>query len=254
MDDIFATSSSAAENDHFANLLKSRWQISELSPAKFALGIAFSCDRTARTITLSQTAFINKVINWFNQADAHPSKTPMVAGLVLRHPDKNIPVPPEIAEWCARTPYYALIGTLNYIAVGTRPDITFAIGRLSFYMDCYTPEHWSTAIHVLHYLKGMWTMGLILEGTFCLVGYSDSDYANCPKTSWSISGYCFNLGSGAISWMSKKQRFVTDSSCYAKYIALHDSSHKLSFLCELLTGLGFAPYGTTPVLCDNDAA
>jgi hypothetical protein len=54
--------------------------------------------------------------------------------------------------------------------------------------------------------------------------------------------------------MSKKQRVVTDSSCYAEYIALHDSSHELSFLCELLTGLGFAPHGATPVLCDNDTA
>jgi hypothetical protein len=99
-------------------------------------------------------------------------------------------------------------------------------------------------------------MGLTLGGTnpFRLVGYSDSDYANCPETSWSISGYCFNLGSGAISWMSKKQQVIVDSSCYAEYIALHDSSHELSFLRELLTGLGFTPHGATLVLCDNDAA
>jgi hypothetical protein len=44
-------------------------------------------------------------------------------------------------------------------------------------------------------------MGLTLGGTntLRLIGYSDSDYANCPKTSHSISGYCFNLGSGTIS-------------------------------------------------------
>jgi hypothetical protein len=201
IDDIFSAASSAAENDRFAALLKSKWEISELGPAKFALGIAFLHDRPSRTITLSQTAFIDKVVHRFNLSDAHPCDTPMVAGLVLRHPDKTAPVPPEVLEWQTRTPYHTLVGTLNYIAVATCPNIAFAVGRLSSAMDCYTPDHWSAAIHIVRYLKGTRTMGLTLGGTnpLRLVGYSDSDYANCPVTSRSISGYCFNLGSGAIS-------------------------------------------------------
>ena len=87
-----------------------------------------------------------------------------------------------------------------------------------------------------------------------LVGYLDSDYANCPNTSRSISGYCFTLGSGAISWMFKKQRIMADSLCYTKYIALHDTSHKVAFLCTLLTGLSFSPSSLTPIHCNNDAA
>ena len=230
--------------------------LSELGPAKFALGIAFSRDRTARTITLSQTAFVDKIVSCFNLSDAHPCDMPMVAGLVLRRPDKSIPVPPEVAEWRARTPYRALVGALNYLAVATHPDVVYAVGCLSSFMDCYTPEHWSAALRVLRYLKGTRTMGLTLGGTnsLRLLGYSDSDYANCPDSSRSISSYCFSLGSGTISWMSKKQRVVADSSCYAEYIALHDSSHEVAFLRELLTGLGFAPAATTPILCDNDAA
>jgi hypothetical protein len=254
IDDIFSAASSAAENDRFAALLKSKWEISKLGPAKFTLGITFSCDRSARTITLSQTAFIDKVVNWFNLSDAHSCDTPMVAGLVLRRPDKAIPIPPEIVEWQAQTPYHMLVGALNYIAVGTQPDIAFTMGHLSSFMDCYTLDHWSTTIHVIRYLKGTRTFRLTLGGTnpLHLVGYSDSDYANCPDTSCSISGYCFNLGSGTISWMSKKQRIITDSSCYAEYIALHDSSHELAFLRELLTGLNFTPSAATPLLCDND--
>ena len=149
VDDIFSTASSATENDRFAALLKSKWEISELGPAKFALGITFSCDCAARTITLSQTAFIDKVVNRFNLSDTHSCDTPMVAGLTLRCPDKTIPVPPEIVEWQAQTPYCALVGALNYIAVTTRPDITFAVGRLSSFMDCYTPDHWSATVRVM---------------------------------------------------------------------------------------------------------
>ncbi len=53
--------------------------------------------------------------------------------------------------------------------------------------------------------------------------------------------------------MSKKQHIIMDSSCYAEYIALHNSSYKVAFLCKLLTGLSFTPPATTPLLCDNDA-
>jgi hypothetical protein len=128
VDDIFSAASSAAENDRFAELLKSRWAISELGPAKFALGIAFSRDHSARTISLSQTAFIDKVVNRFNLSEAHPCDTPMVASLVLRRPDKSIPVPPEVLTWQSCTPYRVLVGTLNYITVATHPDIAFAVG------------------------------------------------------------------------------------------------------------------------------
>jgi hypothetical protein len=194
-------------------------------------------------------------VNRFNLSDAHPCDTPMVAGLTLKHPNKTIPIPPEVVEWRDRTPYRTLVGALNYVTVATRPDIAFAVGRLSSFLDCYMPDHWSAAVWVIRYLKGTRTLGLTLSGTNRprLIGYSDSDYANCPDTSRSISGYCFSLGSGAISWMSKKQWVVADSSCYAEYIALHDSSHELAFLRELLTGLGFDPGAPTPLLCDNDA-
>ena len=105
-------------------------------------------------------------------------------------------------------------------------------------------------------MKGTRSLALRLGGqnSLCLVGYSDSDYANCPDTSRSIGGYCFSLGSGMISWSSRKQRTVADSSCYAEYIALHEASHEAVFLRELLEEIDFTPTGPTPIHCDNDAA
>jgi hypothetical protein len=97
-----------------------------------------------------------------------------------------------------------------YIAIGTRPDIAYAVGCLASFLDCYRPEHWEAAIRVLHYLKGICTLALKLGSSnpLRLVSYSDSDYANCPDTSHSIGGYCFSLGSGMISWGSRKQHTV----------------------------------------------
>jgi hypothetical protein len=122
--------------------------------------------------------------------------------------------------------------------------------------DCYLPDHWSAAICILCYLKGTKDISLVLgsDRTPSLIGYSDSDYANCVDTSRSISGYCFSLGSGIISWSSQKQKLVADSSCYTEYIALHDASHEATFLRQLLDGLGFSETAPTPLHCDNDAA
>ena len=57
-----------------------------------------------------------------------------------------------------------------------------------------------------------------------------------------------------ISWSSRKQATVADSSCYAEYIALHNASHEVIFLRQLLEGLRFLPSGATRLFCDNDAA
>jgi hypothetical protein len=256
VDDIVSIASNAAENDRFKADLRSKWKISDLGEAKFALGIAISRDRPRRTISLSQSAFIDRIVSDFGQTDAHPVDTPMVTGLQLLRPDKSELIPPSIASWIERTPYRSLIGSLNYLAVATRPDIAFAVGRLASFLDDFRPEHWEAATRVVRYLKGTKDLALQLGGnnSIALMGYSDSDYANCPRTSKSIGGYCFNLGSGVISWASRKQKTVADSSCYAEYIALHEASHEVIFLRELLSNLVSPITSPTTLLCDNDAA
>ena len=256
VDDIIFTSSSPDECKLFKAQLREHWEISDLGSAKFALGIAIERDRTNRSICLSQTALIDRIVEQFGQMDAHPVDTPMVAGLQIVRPDKSIPVTEPVASWIQRTPYRSLVGTLNYLAVATRPDIAFAVGRLASVLDCYRPEHWDAAIRVVRYLKGTRTFRLTLGGHNPIrpSGYSDSDYNNCPTTSRSIAGYCFSLGSGIVSWASHKQDHTADSSCYAEYISLHDASNEVIFLRQLLEGLGLTLPEPTYVYCDNDAA
>src|SRR6266702_596646 len=256
VDDILATASSPSEIDRFKAELTSRWEISDLGEPRYALGIGITRDRSRRTISLSQTALIDRVVEEFGQTAAHAVDTPMVAGLQLQRPDHAAPVPPEVTDWISRTPYRSLVGSLMYIAVATRPDISYAVGRLSSFCNSFRLEHWSAAIRVLRYLKSTRTMCLNLGGTnqLRLLGYSDSDYANCMETSRSVGGYCFTLGSGMISWSSRKQPTVADSSCYAEYIALQGASHEAIFLRQLLDGLMLLPPGPSPLYCDNDAA
>jgi hypothetical protein len=141
VDDIFAATSSQEENDHFQDLLKSCWDISELGPAKSSLGIAISHDRPSCTISLSQTAFINHVIERFSQIDAHPCDTPMVASLQLHRPNPSSLPSSEILNWMDCMPYRALVGSLNYITVATHLDIAFTVSHLTAFLNCYYPKH-----------------------------------------------------------------------------------------------------------------
>jgi len=256
VDDIIVASSSTDETDRFKAELRSQWEISDLGPAKFALGIAITRDLANKSITISQAAFIDRILERFNLSDAHPVDVPMVLGVKLTRPDKSLPVPAHIAAWVTRTPYRELVSSLNYLAVATRSDISYAVGRLASYLDCYREDHWNAALRVLRYIKGTCHLALKLGGPSppSLSGYADSDFANCPETSRSISGYCYSLSTGMISWSSKKQKHATDSTCYAEYVALHHAGKEVIFLRELLEGLGFSMPTSTALHCDNDAA
>jgi hypothetical protein len=141
VDDIIIVSSSPDKNNLFKTQLRSHWDISDLGAIKFALGILISHNRPAHTLHLAQTALIDCIIEQFGQTDAHSVNTPMVQGLQLTRPDPTIPVSAEITTWMARTPYRSLVGSLNYLAITTQPDIAFAVGRLTTVLDCYCPDH-----------------------------------------------------------------------------------------------------------------
>jgi hypothetical protein len=93
VDDIFSAALSLEENNCFQDILKLHWEISKLGPAKFALGIAINHNRSIHTISLSQTAFIDCMIERFGQVDAHPCDIQMVTELQLYCPNLSISPP-----------------------------------------------------------------------------------------------------------------------------------------------------------------
>ena len=76
----------------------------------------------------------------------------MVPGIQLRRPDKSITPPPDIAALIARTPCRTLVGSLMYIACGSRPDITYFASRLASYLEYFLPAHWEATLRVLQYI------------------------------------------------------------------------------------------------------
>ncbi|KNZ78120.1 Copia protein [Termitomyces sp. J132] len=158
-------------------------------------------------------------------------------------------------EKVARLPYRQLVGGLLWLAVSTRPDIQYAVQQLSQYLDCFTYTHWNTAVRTLQYLKGMKTLGISLGGSnpIQLVGFTDSDWANCLDTRRSVGGYAWTLGSGVVSWATQKQKTVAASSCEAEYMAAYEAAQECIWLRSLLGAIGHKPQEATTMLCDNNS-
>ncbi|KAF7360926.1 Integrase catalytic domain-containing protein [Mycena sanguinolenta] len=238
VDNMLCAANRLAEIDTFKRQLCSRWAISDLGEVRYCLGISIVHDPERRTIALSQTALIDRIVSLFNQTDAYPVSTPMETKLPLRRPTDT--PSQELTELLAAIPYRSLIGCLMYLAIGTRPDIAFPVNKLTCFLDCFRVEHWMAAIRVVRYLKGTRDFALVLGGDAptVLTGHSDSDFANDLDCRKSIMGYSFTLGSGV----------------EAEYIAASEASKEACWLRMLLRGIDITVDGPTPVLCDNEAA
>lgn len=251
VDDFAITTSSPNLINNFKSQISTAWKFSDLGEASFIVGIQITRDRAARTISLSQTALIDSVVSQFRQENAHPASTPLTAGSKLRKSD--CPMTEEGRADMAKYPYRQLVGSLMYIAIGTRPDISQAVRSLSQFLDNPGRRHYEAGIRVIQYLKGTRNTSLTLGGTspIRLGGATDSDYANCEDTRRSVSGYTFTLGSGLISWSSRKQTTTATSTCEAEYIAACHSTKEAVWLRALLKEINIEQIGPTQIDCDN---
>lgn len=116
--------------------------------------------------------------------------------------------------------------------------------------------HWEAAMRVLRYLKSSPGQGIILpkENNLELVGFCDSDWAACPLTRRSTSGYLMKLGEAPISWKTKKQVTVSRSSSEAEYRAMAHATSEIIWLRNLLSCLQVQCDSPTLLHCDNQAA
>ncbi|PKU64457.1 Retrovirus-related Pol polyprotein from transposon TNT 1-94 [Dendrobium catenatum] len=206
----------------------------DLGNASFVLGIQIHRDRSRGILGLSQTDYIDKVLNRFGMKDCVPGDTP----------DK--------------IPYASAVGSLMYAQVCTRPDIAYIVGMLGRYLSNPGMDHWKAVKRVMRYLKRTRDFMLTYQRSDHLeiVGYSDSDFAGCLDSRRSTSGYIFMLAGGAISWKSVKQTLIASSTMEAEFIACYEASNQGIWLGNFITGLHIVDGIERPlkINCDNKAA
>ncbi|KAL0282476.1 UNVERIFIED_CONTAM: Retrovirus-related Pol polyprotein from transposon TNT 1-94, partial [Sesamum angustifolium] len=148
----------------------------------------------------------------FKAYDSPPTKTPV---------DLNIHLAKNKGELECQIEYSRIIGSLMYIINCTRPDIAYAVNKLSRFTSNPSKDHWKGLIRILRYLKYTSNYGLhYTRYPVVLEGYSDANWISDSKDTKPTSGYVFTIGGGAVSWKSSKQTCIVRSTMKSEFIAL----------------------------------
>ena len=248
VDDITVMGNDAAHIILVKQELAKRFDLTDLGELTYFLGIRVTRDRKNRTLELDQSKYIRDVLIRFQMIDVTPAFTPLAAGSQLLKSSR----PVEDNDSSFITHYQSLVGSLMYAMLGTRPDLSFAVTKLSQFGSNPTDYHFKAAKHVLRYLSATQNyrlqFGSIDDNE--ITGYSDSDWAADQNDRRSTTGYAFLYAGGSISWASRKQTTVALSSTEAEYMAISDASRHAIWLRTLFSELGFKQ--TSPLLIHVD--
>ncbi|KAL0335808.1 UNVERIFIED_CONTAM: Retrovirus-related Pol polyprotein from transposon TNT 1-94 [Sesamum radiatum] len=185
VDDILLIGSCIEIITETKSFLKNKFEMKDMGEADVILGIKLI--RSTDGIAISQSHYVEKILEKFGYQNSRIAKTPYDSSVALFKNESGVSV--------AQLRYSQIIGSLQYLANGTRPDISFCVSKLARYTSCPNKTHWGALDRVLRYLKG--TVSLAIHyGRFpaVLEGYSDASWIAKNSGSNGCSGYVFTLG------------------------------------------------------------
>ena len=228
------------------NMLNSRFDMKDMGLADVILGIKIK--RTSDGLVLSQSHYVDNILGKFDKDKFGIARTPVDVTL---HFSKNK------GESVAQVEYSRVIGSLMYLMSCTRPDIAYAVNKLSRYMSNPGAMHWQRIMKVFKYLRFTRDYGLhYTRYPAVLEGYSDANWISNDKDSKSHSGYVFTLGGAAVSWKSLKQTVISRSTMESEFIALNKYGEEAEWLRHFLEDIPRWPKPVPPICihCDSQSA
>jgi hypothetical protein len=246
VDDLLTVTNDHQQVEEVINRLRnSKITINDLGEPSKLIGLQVSRP-SPHTVLISQESYAKSKIEEFHLDTAKDRSSPAIGPL-------------QTTEPCGtNTPFRQLIGSLQYLASGTRPDIAYSVSSLSRFNNNPGQEHWTAAKNVLRYVKGTQGYGISYcgkPGITCNIDiecFVDSDFATSSDAK-SISGYVIKIAGGPIIWSSRKQSMVTLSSTESELVALTSASRELAWLINVLQEIKLTPTLPVPIFEDNQA-
>lgn len=212
-------------NDHaaikvFKEYLSKCFHMRDLGMLKYFLGIEVA--RSPTGIFLCQRKYALDIISEVGLLGAKPASFPLEHNHNLALADGAFLSRPES--------YRRLVGRLIYLSV-TRPELSYSVHVLAQFVQQPREEHWAAALRVVRYLKRNPGQGIMLRSDcdLQLSAWCDSDWASCPLTRRSLTGWFILLGNSPISWKTKKQHTVSRSSAEAEYRSMAATTCELKW-------------------------
>jgi len=195
---------------------------------------------------LCQTQYLVNLLKGINLDNMKPSTTPMLTNQDLYSDEPPIE---QVTE------YRRIVGSLQYLTL-TRPDIQFAVNKLSQFMSSPKPLHWTAMKKVLRYLSGTQSWGITLGkvNDFAITGYCDADWAGDKVDRKSQTGYLIYIDGTLVAWSSRKQSTVSRSSTESEYRAIATTIQELEWVKNLLVELGVGVKNPITLKSDNRGA
>ncbi|XP_021739470.1 uncharacterized protein LOC110705845 [Chenopodium quinoa] len=245
VDDIIITRSNEQSISDLKTHLHKIFSIKDLGELNYFLGIEVcKCDNG---YVLTQNKFTKELLQDCEFDLSKPASAPFPSVLKLYSDQGDLYDNPAL--------YRCYVGKLNFLT-NTRPDLAFVVQSLSQFMHSPRLPHVHSLHHTLRYVASTVGQGILLQATdqLTLRAFCDSDWAACPFTRKSVTGYVLLLGNSPISWKSKKQSTTSKSSAEAEYRAMSHASGEVDWLVRLLTEMGLFDLKPVKLYCDSQSA
>ena len=210
--------------------LSESYKMKDMGHVKKFLNMEISRNLNEKILEISQAEYVSKILRLYGMENSNSVGTPIDPNVNWTENSS-----PETTQ-----PYRELIGSLQYLAQVSRPDINVAVNILSQYQSRPKELHWNGLKRILRYLNGTkhYKLTYRAENDKPLEGYADANYGGDTYDRKSTSGFCFKAFGDLVSWNTKKQNTISLSSTEAELVALSHSSKEGIWLSNLMEEIG----------------
>ncbi|KAK9053340.1 hypothetical protein SSX86_029973 [Deinandra increscens subsp. villosa] len=245
VDDLLVTGSSRTDVNLFKKQMCDRFDMTDLGALCYYLGLEVSQSEIG--ISIRQSAYAKKIIKLAGMEECNESQIPMEPRLRLSKEEGG-----EVVD---ASNFRKLVGSLRYLTQ-SRPDLTYAVGYVSRFMQEPREAHLKAVKHIIRYIKGTVKYGLLYKSgeRGDLQGYSDTNHMMDTDDGRSTSGDVFFYNKSLVSWHSQKQKTVALSSCEAEFMAATTAACQALWLAGFLEELTGKKNGPVKIYVDNKSA
>ena len=225
------------------------FQVKDMGELHHFLGMKVVQDQETGNVWIGQKSYLESILRSFGMENCKAIHTPVDASAkLMKAVDNDTDVDQKL--------YQSAVGSLLYLSLATRPDITFAVNNVAKFCAKPGKQHWTAVKRIFCYLKGTQHYGLLYKkgNSDNCSGFSNADWSGNFDDRKSTSGYVFQIGKTAISWRSKKKTCVALSTAKAEYVALSSTVQESLWLQQLLADLSKEPTKSMVIYEDNQSA